>query len=52
MKMKKLLLGIFFGIFTLAGIAVLPNVVSAAEETGQTPGNTGGDDDVDDTSNP
>jgi hypothetical protein len=37
MKMKKLLLGIFFGIFTLAGIAVLPNVASADDGVGQTP---------------
>ena len=37
MKMKKLLLGIFFGIFTLAGIAVLPNVASAEDGVGQTP---------------
>jgi hypothetical protein len=29
MKMKKMLLGAFFGMFALAGIAVLPNTVSA-----------------------
>jgi hypothetical protein len=29
MKMKKMLLGAFFGMFALAGIAVLPNAVSA-----------------------
>lgn len=33
MKMKKLLLGIFLGIFAFAGIAVLPDVVSAADES-------------------
>lgn len=49
MKMKKLLLGIFFGIFTLAGIAVLPNVVSADDPT-PTPTNDG--DDGDDSDNP
>jgi hypothetical protein len=37
MKMKKLLLGAFLGIFTLAGIAFLPNYASAADETGTTP---------------
>ena len=34
--MKKLLLGAFLGIFTLAGIAFLPNYASA-DETGTTP---------------
>ncbi len=29
MKMKKMLLGAFLGIFTLAGIAILPNYASA-----------------------
>lgn len=53
MKMKKLLLGIFLGIFTLAGIAVLPNVVAAQDNSqNQQQGWGGGDDDVDDTSNP
>ena len=31
MKMKKMLLGAFFGMFALAGIAVLPNVASAGD---------------------
>jgi hypothetical protein len=31
MKMKKMLLGAFFGMFALAGIAVLPNSVSAED---------------------
>lgn len=31
MKMKKMLLGAFFGMFALAGIAVLPNVASAQD---------------------
>lgn len=31
MKMKKMLLGAFFGMFALAGIAVLPNSVSAQD---------------------
>jgi hypothetical protein len=30
MKMKKMLLGAFLGMFTLAGIAVLPNYANAA----------------------
>ena len=29
MKMKKMLLGAFLGMFALAGVAVLPNVASA-----------------------
>ena len=32
MKMKKMLLGAFFGMFALAGIAVLPNMVSASDD--------------------
>ena len=31
--MKKMLLGAFFGMFALAGIAVLPNYVNAGDET-------------------
>jgi hypothetical protein len=31
MKMKKMLLGAFLGIFTLAGIAILPNYASATD---------------------
>jgi len=31
MKMKKMLLGAFFGMFALAGIAVLPNVANAQD---------------------
>jgi hypothetical protein len=30
MKMKKMLIGAFLGIFAVAGIAVLPNVADAA----------------------
>jgi len=38
MKMKKILLGAFLGMFTLAGIAVLPNQVNAAgDETRANP---------------
>lgn len=37
MKMKKMLLGAFLGIFTLAGIAILPNYASATDY-----GNNGG----------
>jgi hypothetical protein len=29
MKMKKMLVGAFLGMFTLAGVAVLPNYASA-----------------------
>ena len=32
MKMKKMLLGIFLGMFTLAGIAILPNYANADNE--------------------
>ena len=35
MKMKKMLLGIFLGMFTLAGIAILPNYANAQEWDGQ-----------------
>ena len=38
MKMKKMLLGAFFGMFALAGIAVLPNSVSATWEDIDNPG--------------
>jgi hypothetical protein len=31
MKMKKMLLGAFLGMFTLAGIAILPNYASAQD---------------------
>jgi len=31
MKMKKMLIGAFLGIFAVAGIAVLPNQVSATD---------------------
>jgi hypothetical protein len=33
MKMKKMLLGAFLGIFAVAGIAVLPGFVSAQDGT-------------------
>jgi hypothetical protein len=33
MKMKKMLLGAFLGMFALAGVAVLPNYASAQETT-------------------
>ena len=33
MKMKKMLLGAFLGMFTLAGVAVLPNVTNAQDTT-------------------
>jgi hypothetical protein len=32
MKMKKMLLGAFLGMFALAGVSVLPNAVLAAGE--------------------
>jgi hypothetical protein len=38
MKMKKMLIGAFLGIFAVAGIAVLPNYASAA--SGGTEGTT------------
>jgi hypothetical protein len=31
MKMKKMLVGAFLGMFALAGVAVLPNYASAQE---------------------
>ena len=33
MKMKKMLIGAFLGIFAVAGVAVLPNYANAQEET-------------------
>jgi hypothetical protein len=33
MKMKKMLLGAFLGIFTLAGVAFLPNYANAQSGT-------------------
>ena len=41
MKMKKMLLGAFLGMFALAGVAVLPNVASA--DSGNTYDNTWND---------
>ena len=41
MKMKKMLLGAFFGMFALAGIAVLPNSVSATWGTVDDPDGEG-----------
>ena len=37
MKMKKMLIGAFLGIFAVAGIAVLPNYASAGENPGTEP---------------
>ena len=40
MKMKKMLLGMFLGMFTIAGITVLPNQVNAQVDTTNTWFNT------------
>ena len=40
MKMKKLLLGAFLWIFTLAGLAILPNYTNAQDNTNTNGGET------------